>query len=356
MKWSFKIGSVFSIPIKVHVTFLLLLVFVAVVGGDLHQSAYGVLFVILVFVCVVIHELSHSLVAIRFGHQVRSIILLPIGGMAQMDEIPEDPKQEILISIAGPLASVAIAGILFAVLLAMKTPIEFWSGESFYDGNLLLNLFWINLILAAFNIIPAFPMDGGRVLRGILGMFMEHMKATRIAVFVGQMLAIVLFFTGILYNWWLALIAVFIYIGAEGEERIWAMRTALADAPVKEVMLTDFVSFSPSTTLREASEAFLHSLQGNFPVLFGGTLMGMLTRDAIIQGIAEGREADRVADVMNREFDTTTENTKLVTLYKQMSEKGITMMPVMRKDTLIGIVTMEQIGRYHMLSAARSAR
>ena len=356
MKWSFKIGSIFSIPIKVHLTFLILLVFVALMGEDLHQSVYGVLFVILVFLCVIIHELSHSLVAIHFGHRVRSIILLPIGGMAQMDEIPDDPKQEILISIAGPLASIAISGILLAVLLAMETPIEFWSEESFFDGNLVLNLFWINLILAAFNIIPAFPMDGGRVLRGILGMFMEHMKATRIAVFVGQMLAIVFFFTGILYNWWLALIAVFIYIGAEGEERIWAMRTALADAPVREVMLTDFVSFSPNDTLKTASESFLHSLQGNFPVLFGNNLIGVLTREDIIQGIGEGRDTDRVADVMNREFDVTTENTQLVTLYKEMSEKRITMMPVMRQDTLVGIVTMEQIGRYHMLSAARSAR
>jgi len=356
MKWSFQIGSVFSIPIKVHITFLILLVFVALVGEDLHQSVFGVLFVILVFVCVVIHELSHSLVAIRFGHRVRSIILLPIGGMAQMDEIPEDPKQEILISLAGPLASIVISGILLVVLLVMDIPITFWSEDSLFEGNMALNLFWINLILAAFNIIPAFPMDGGRVLRGILGMFMEHMKATRIAVFVGQALAVVLFFTGILYNWWLALIAVFIYLGAEGEERIWAMRTALADAPVREVMLTDFVSFSPNDNLKAASEAFLHTLQGNFPVLFGKTLMGVLTREDIIQAIGEKRENERIAEVMNREFDVTTENTKLVTLYKEMSEKRISMMPVMRGDELVGIVTMEQIGRYHVLSSARSAR
>lgn len=356
MKWSFKVGSIFSIPIKVHVTFLFLLIFIALVGGDLAKGLYGVLFVILVFFCVILHELSHSLVAIHYGHKVRSITLLPIGGMAQMDDIPEDSKQEILISIAGPFSSLAISGLLFIILYLSKVPVSWLDAESLFEGNMMLNLFWINILLAGFNIIPAFPMDGGRVLRGVLAIFLDHMKATRIAVFIGQIFAVILFFLGIFYNWWLALIAVFIYLGAEGEERMWALRYALSDAKVAAVMLKDFISFSPNDTLLKASEVFLHALQNDFPVLFGDRLIGILKREAIIKGINEGKENERIADLMEREFLTTTEKRPLVALYKQMTESGVGMVPVIRDDSLVGIVTMDQIGRYHMVSTARGAK
>jgi len=356
MRWSFKVGSVFSIPIRIHITFFLLLAFVAIIGKTPTEGLYGVLFVLLVFVCVILHELSHSLVAMRFGHVVRNITLLPIGGMAQMDEIPDDPKQEIFISLAGPLMSVAISGVLFGVLAFLHIPIETIKSESFFEGNLLLNLFWINIFLAGFNIIPAFPMDGGRVLRGILGMFIDHMRATRIAVFIGQVFAIFLFFLGIFSNLWLVLIAVFIYLGAEGEERMWAIRHALSDARVKEVMLTDFRTLSPSDLLSTAKEAFLHTSQGNFPVKYGDTLIGILRRDLIVRGISEGRDNERVTEFIDRDFLSTTERQKLVTLYKEMTERGVEMVPVMREKSLVGIITMEQIGRYHMLSAARGAK
>ncbi len=356
MKWSFKVGSIFGIPIKVHVTFLFLLIFIAIVGGSPAKGLYGVLFVILVFFCVILHELSHSLVAIHYGHKVRSITLLPIGGMAQMDDIPEDSKQEILISLAGPFSSLAISGLLFIILFLSQVPVSWMDAQSLFEGNMMLNLFWINIFLAGFNIIPAFPMDGGRVLRGVLGIFMDHMKATRIAVFIGQIFAIILFFLGIFYNWWLALIAVFIYLGAEGEERMWALRYALSDAKVAAVMLKDFISFSPNDTLSKASEIFLHALQSDFPILFGDRLVGILKREAIIKGINEGKENDRVADLMQREFITTTEKTPLVALYKQMMESGVGMVPVIKDDSLMGIVTMEQIGRYHMVSTARGAK
>jgi Zn-dependent protease len=356
MKWSFTIGKLFGIPIRVHITFLLLLVFVALVGKTLASGMYAVLFVISVFVCVILHELTHSLMAIHYGHKVRSITLLPIGGMAQMEEIPEDPKEEIVISVMGPVASIVIAGVLFAIVSFLKLPLGSPLAASLWEGNMLVSLFWINLFLAGFNLIPAFPMDGGRVLRGILGVFMDHMKATHIAVFVGQVFAVLLFFVGIFYNPWLALIAVFIYLGAEGEERTWSLRHALADAPVKSVMLEDFKSLAPNDTLGRASELFLHTLQGDFPILFGTNLMGILRRERLIAGINENKEQSRVADFAEREFMTTTEREPLVELYKKMAEKAISMVPVMRGDVLVGIVTMEQIGRYHMVAAAKGAK
>ncbi len=356
MKWSFTIGKLFGIPIRVHITFFLLLVFVALVGKTLTNGMYAVLFVIFVFICVILHELTHSLMAIHYGHKVRSITLLPIGGMAQMDEIPEDPKEEIVISVMGPVASIVIAAVLFGIVSFLHLPLGSPLAASLWEGNMLVSLFWINLFLAGFNLIPAFPMDGGRVLRGILGVFMDHMKATRIAVFVGQIFAVLLFFVGIFYNIWLALIAVFIYLGAEGEERIWSLRYALADAPVKSVMLEDFKALAPADTLGRASELFLHTLQGDFPILFGTSLMGILRREALIAGINENKEQSRVADFAEREFMTTTEREPLVELYKKMAESGISMVPVMRADQLVGIVTMEQIGRYHMIAAAKGAR
>jgi Zn-dependent protease len=356
MKWSFSIGKVFGIPIRVHITFFLLLVFVAVLGRTAAHALYGVVFVALVFVCVILHELTHSYFAIHYGHKVRNITLLPIGGMAQMDEIPEKPREEIVISVAGPLSSLAISAVLFVVVYSLKIPFGSPTSSSLYEGNMIVSLFWINLFLAGFNLIPAFPMDGGRVLRGILAAFIDHMRATRIAVFVGQMFAVLLFFFGIFYNIWLALIAVFIYLGAEGEERIWALRYALSDAPVKSVMLEDFRSLAPNDTLGSASELFLHTLQGDFPVLFGSQLLGVLRREALILAINEKKENERVAEFAEREFLTTTEKEPLVELYKKMAEKGLSMVPVMRDDRLVGIVTMEQIGRYHMVAAAKGAR
>lgn len=358
LKWSFKIGSLFGIPIKVHVTFLILLAFVALSGKDVSRALYGVLFVILIFVCVVFHELAHSLVARHYGHGVRSITLLPIGGMAQMDDIPEDSRQEIFISIAGPVMSFVIAGFLYVFIYFGDIPIAPLDEASLFEGHIILNLFWINIILAVFNIFPAFPMDGGRVLRGVMNLFMSHLKATKIAVFIGQFFAVLLFFFGIFYNnnWWLALIAVFIYLGAEAEDRMWAIRHALSDVKVKEVVFKDYISLNTGDTLKTASDLFLRTLQGDFPVLFGDRLVGILRRDSIIKGINEGRESERVADLMEREFPTTTEKQKLISLYKTMTEKGITMMPVMDGEKLLGIVTLEQIGRYHMISAAKEMK
>jgi Zn-dependent protease len=355
LKWSFKVGSLFRIPIKIHITFLILLAFVALMGENVYRSLFGVLFVILIFICVIFHELAHSLVARYYGHGVKSITLLPIGGMAQMDDIPEDSKEEILISLAGPLMSVVIAGLLLILVYLLKIPIVPLDNTTLFEGNILLNLFWINIILAVFNIIPAFPMDGGRVLRGVLNLFMSHLKATRIAVFIGQFFAVLLFFFGVFYdkNLWMALIAIFIYLGAEAEDRMWAIRHALSDVLVKEVVLKNYLWLNTGDTLKTASELFLHTLQGDFPVLFGDRLVGILRRESIIRGINEGRESERVADLMERDYLMTTEKQKLIGLYRIMTEKGISMMPVMDGEKLLGIITLEQIGRYHMISAAK---
>ena len=246
MKWSFKIGSIFGIPVKVHVTFLLLLLLVYFIGhkivgiGGLH----GVIFVVLVFASVVFHELSHAMVARHYGIQVTDITLLPIGGVARMATLPEQPRQEILISVAGPIASLVLAFSLWflADLLGSHVTISDLSVE----GNLLAQLSALNFVLAIFNLLPAFPMDGGRILRGFLALYITPLKATRIAVGIGQAFAIGLFFLGIFAgNLFMVLIALFVYLGAEGEERQLGIMLSLGRATAESAMISDVITLTP---------------------------------------------------------------------------------------------------------------
>ena len=351
MKWSFKIGKLFGIPIRVHLTFLLLLLFIGYVGskqGGSEGAILGMIVIIFIFVCVILHEVGHSLVAVHYGIKVNDIILLPIGGVSRMEEIPEDPKQEITISIVGPLVSFGLALIFFILAMAIHQSINF-KQISLFNRNVVASLFWINLVLGLFNLIPAFPMDGGRVLRGILATRMESMKATKIAVSVGQGFAILLFFFGIFFNWWMALIAIFIYLGAEGEERMVAVRSSLGKSSVKLAMLTDVHTVSPDETVGEVLERICHGLQQDFPVVEGGEVVGILSREAIFSALHKHEKSTRVKDVMQKDFVSTTEDTSLSEIYKTMIAHRLHVMPVMKDKKLKGMINLEQIGKYHMI-------
>lgn len=244
MRWSLNIGKILGINFKIHVTFFFLLffIFISVLPqGGLSKALLAVLFICAIFVCVLIHEIGHSLIARRFGKQARSITLLPIGGVAAMEEIPEKPAQEIIMSIIGPFINLAIALLLY-LLVGNWTGIEV---PDLYPDSLksfLAGLIGINVMLAVFNLVPAFPMDGGRVLRAILAMKMDYVKATSAAVFIGQATAMFLIFFGIFFNWWLALIGLFLYIGAGSERHNVILRSFLHQVPVSEAMTTDFQS------------------------------------------------------------------------------------------------------------------
>lgn len=351
MKWSFQIGKLFGIPIRVHFTFLLLLFFIGISGSKSGGSAsalFGMISIILIFLCVVLHEIGHSLMARHYGIVVRDIILLPIGGVSEMEEIPQDPKQEISISIVGPLVSFSLAVIFYILSVATSQSTSF--GQlSVFKGNIVANLFWMNLILGLFNLIPAFPMDGGRVLRGILATRIDSLRATKVAVGVGQVFAIILFFFGIFFNLWLALIAIFIYLGAEGEERMVAMRAALSRSPVKLAMLTDIHTVSPEETLGQVLERICHSLQQDFPVVGKGEVVGILTKEIIFSALHKHEKDARVKDIMNKDFVTTTEDASLSDIFKQMTANKLSVIPVMKNQKLRGMINLEQIGKYHMI-------
>ncbi|HEX7401375.1 MAG TPA: site-2 protease family protein [candidate division Zixibacteria bacterium] len=352
MKWSFKIGKLFGIPIRVHLTFLLLLLFIGIVGskqGGSESAILGMIAIILIFVCVILHEVGHSLVAVHYGIKVNDIILLPIGGVSRMEEIPEDPKQEITISIAGPLVSFGLALLFFILAMAIHQSINFRQ-INLFNRNVVANLFWINLVLGLFNLIPAFPMDGGRVLRGILAIRMESLKATKIAVALGQFFALLLFFYGIYTtNWWVALIAIFIFLGAASEERMEAMRTSLGKSPVKLAMLTEVHTVSPHETVGEVLERICHGFQQDFPVEEGGEVVGILTREAIFSALHKHEKSILVKDVMQKDFVSTTEDASLSEIYKTMTAHRLFVIPVMKDKKLRGMINLEQIGKYHMI-------
>jgi len=351
MKWSFQIGKLFGIPIRMHLTFLLLLFFVGISGskyGGPTGTLFGIISILLIFLCVVLHEIGHSLVARHYGIVVRDIILLPIGGVSEMEEIPQDPKQEINISVVGPLVSFSLAVIFYILSMTLNQRASF--GQlSIFKGNMIANLFWINLVLGIFNLLPAFPMDGGRVLRGILATRIDSVRATKVAVGVGQVFAILLFFFGIFFNLWLALIAIFIYLGAEGEERMVAMRTTLSRSPVKLAMLTDIHTVSPEETLGQVLERICHSLQQDFPVIENEKVVGILTKEIIFSALHKHEKEARVREVMNKDFVTTTEDASLSDIFKKMTANKLSVIPVMKNQKLRGMINLEQIGKYHMI-------
>lgn len=348
MKWSFKLFTLFDIPVKVHITFLFLLIFVAVVpggfiGGFTGLSGVGV--VILIFTCVLIHEFSHSLVARHYKVPVKDITLLPIGGVAQMDEVPEKPRQEIIISLAGPLASFALA---FLFYLVGKSG----GSVAYRPDSVWMILFQINAVLGFFNMLPAFPLDGGRALRAALALKVSWLKATRVAVAIGQLFAMVLFFAGFYINWWLSLIAIFIYLGAEGEERATTTKAAFTAVPVNVAMLTSWQSVSPSESIDDVLNRITHSLQWDFPVMEGDRLVGILPKDTIFSALRENPHDTPVSEIMIRDFYTASEDSPLEELFKKMSQSNLTLVPIMKGNELKGLINAEQLGRFQMVRAA----
>jgi Zn-dependent protease len=356
MKWSFKIGSIMGIPLKVHATFLLLLLLIFFAGSSVvgMGGLQGVIFVIFIFASVVFHELSHAIVARHFGIAVEDITLLPIGGVARMVKTPEKPTQEILVSAAGPISSLVLALLLWFV--ANLTGIDVNFSEAAKQGNLLADLIVVNIVLAIFNLLPAFPMDGGRVLRGFLGLYLRPDKATRIAVGVGQAFAIGLFFLGIyVMNFFMILIALFVYLGAEAEERHTEVVSSLGGINAGAAMISDLEALTPRDTIGHAAEMYCRGFQQDFPVMDGSKLIGLLTRELITETLHKIGPSAMVQDVMIKDFPAVIEQTPLMDVFEKIQSTGLKVIPVLRGADLRGLITLEQqIGRYHMLCSGYS--
>jgi Zn-dependent protease len=249
MKWALSLGRIAGIPVYVHATFALLLGWIAFLhwtsSGSLSAVASGLLFIVALFGCVLLHELGHALAARRYGIRTRDITLLPIGGLARLERMPDRPVQELWVALAGPAVNVAIAAVLFLWLVGTRTLVPLES-LSVVGGPFVERLLVVNLFLAVFNLIPAFPMDGGRVLRALLAMRIDYVRATRIAATVGQGVALLFGFVGLFANPFLILIALFVWSGASQESAMVQARSALGGVPVESAMITDFRTLHPS--------------------------------------------------------------------------------------------------------------
>lgn len=355
MKWSLNIGSFRGIPVRIHATFLLILAWVAVSylrqGHGVGAAATGVLFVLAIFLCVVLHEFGHALVARRYGIRTRDITLLPIGGVARIERMPEDPRQELWLAAAGPSVNLAIAAVLFA-LLATTAALVPMSKLTVTTGPFLQRLMAVNLFLAAFNLLPAFPMDGGRVVRALLAMRMDYSRATHVAATLGQGMALLFGFLGFLFNPFLIFIALFVWIGAAQESSVANLRTLFSDVPVSSAMLTDFRTLHPDDTLQRAVELILAGYQQDFPVVVDGNVVGILSRNDLMSALAEHGQGHPVAAVMNTDFEVVDSSDMLQNAMARLQGCKCHIMPVLKAGVLRGLLTPENIAEFMMIHSA----
>ena len=360
MSWSLPVLRIAGIQLRLHVTFLLLIGWLALGYYDTGGSAAavaGLLLIFLLFACVVLHEFGHAFAAKAFGINTPDITLLPIGGVARLERMPEEPVQELIIAAAGPAVNVIIAICLFLTGGSFVYPP---TGASSLNDILLT----INVVLLLFNLLPAFPMDGGRVLRALLATRISYARATQVAATIGQGCAFMFAFVGLFGpsplgpNPFLLFIALFVYIGASQEAALAQMRDVSRRFPVSSAMVREFRSLPESATLEEAVDALLATSQHDFPVLDEtGNVAGILTRHDLIAALRKGDPAIRVGDVMRRDIPTVTTGTRFEEAFRIMQECNCPAVPVLDSmKRLVGLLTPENVSELMMVQSALPRR
>ena len=358
MSWSLPVFRVAGIQLRIHITFLLLIAWLAFgyySQGGSAVAASRVIFVLLLFLCVVLHEFGHAFAAKAFGINTPDITLLPIGGVARLERMPEEPVQELIIAVAGPLVNVVIALGLFVVGgaqgLLNRSTVE--------GGGLIAQLLTINIMLVLFNLLPAFPMDGGRVLRALLATRLSYARATQVAATVGQGFAFIFGFLGLFGpNPFLLFIALFVYIGASQEAALAQMKDVSRRFPVSSAMVREFRTLSENATLEEAVDALLATSQHDFPVVDEtGSVAGLLTRHDLIAALRKNDPGLRVGDVMRRDIPTVTTGTRFEDAFRIMQEYNCPAVPVLdRMKRLVGLLTPENVTELMMVHSAMPQR
>ena len=355
MKWSWKVAEVSGIAVYVHATFLVLVAWFAFVYwlevGSLARAFSGVALFLLLFGCVLLHELGHALTAKRFGCATREITLLPIGGIAGLERLPDDPVQGLWITLAGPAVNVAIAIALFAIL-QLTGRWEPLGRSSFTEGPFLERLMLVNVSLIVFNMLPAFPMDGGRALRALLATRMDYARATRIAARLGQGMAVLFGVAGWLSNPFLILIALFVWMGATQEARMVEMRSALSGIQVDRVMITEFRTLTPDDRLAAVVELVLHGEQHDFPVARDGHVAGVLTRHDLLRGLTERGPQSRVGDAMQRNVEIVDPHDTLDAVLGRLEASECSTAPVVHGGRLGGLLTTDAVAEFLSIQAA----
>ncbi len=363
MRWAIRLGRIAGIEVRIHVTFFLLLAYLGLAGwhaAGMGEALHVVLLVCIVFLCVLLHEFGHAFAARRCGIRTPDITLFPFGGVARIERMPENPRQEIFIALAGPSVNVAIATVLWVVLAISGRVVR--PEQMGLAGSLAIEVMSVNVMLLIFNLIPAFPMDGGRVLRALLAMRLDHSRATRIAAHIGQALAVALGFVGlfgistqeIAPNPMLIVVAFFVFMAAANEAGAVQMQSVTRGLSVASAMVTEFKALPRNASLGEAADMLLHTSQHEFPVIDpDGTLRGIFTRNELVAALRENGPEGTVLGVMREDFPTVHPRTPFDEGFRLMQEAGTTVLPVTDEEgRLVGLFTMENIGEMLMVRSA----
>ncbi|MCC7161474.1 MAG: site-2 protease family protein [Anaerolineae bacterium] len=359
MKWSWKIGEFAGIGLYIHATFPLLLVFAALpvllYGGEISEALSSIAFILALFVCVVLHEYGHALAARRYGIKTQDITLLPIGGVARLERMPEKPSQELVVAAAGPAVNVVIAAALavamFAAGAAMPTLGLGWGNES-----VLEQLLTVNIVLVLFNLIPAFPMDGGRILRALLATRMDHAAATRYAAMLGQGIAVVFAVAGFFVNPLLVLTALFIFMGAGAESQMAQQRGRMRGMTAGQAMRTNIRALAPYERLSGAVDSMMSTGQQDFPIAENGRVVGMLTREMVIKGLKQFGAYAPVAQVMQQNVVPIEADQPLASAMDAMQSHELAALPVTSNGALVGMLTFDGIREFLALQKMLKTR
>jgi len=361
MKASLYIGRPFGIKVTVHWTFFILIAYIIYIniknGSSFAEMSESVLFVLTIFGCVILHELGHSLAAKRYGIITRGITLLPIGGVASLTKIPEEPQKELFVAIAGPLINLTIALILFFILLlggfdfSLLFSFQYLNRAAFLPALLI-----VNLMLFFFNLVPAFPMDGGRLLRAGLGFRFSRLQATRVAARIGQLFAIFFAIWGLFNNPFLILIAVFVFIGAQAELQDVQSKSMLEGKKINDLLMRNFTPLNPGMPLKQVVDILLNGQEEEFIILDDNKVVGILTKNLIIKGLSDHGQDVEADKIMETDFPTFTTDDTVKDVYEKLQLSGTKIAPVFENDVLIGVIDIKNIHEYLLVFEALNTR
>ena len=363
--WSIPVGRLFGVDIRVHLTFFVLPLFVFWTESVAHQgnanAPRDLALVGIILACVGAHEAGHILAARRFGMIPKAVILLPLTGVTLYDEShSEKPqptalqwKRDIRLALVGPLMNIALAGFSTAAVTALVPGVQLWRTPFLQPASLARSLVWANLYLAGLNILPAYPLDGGRILRAIFSRTLDAPGATRRAVSISNAIAMVLMIAGLFSNAWLTMVGVIVFSAAQLEERALVFQSVLDNVRLEEVMLTDFATLSPADTLEDALEKAVHSLQDDFPVVRGSDMVGVISKQRILDALRSDGNG-YVQAVMNKIFEVSVRQDSLGSAFRKLTGRNSSIIPVVEDQRLIGIVTLQNL--MHSMSLLAESR
>lgn len=356
--WSIHAGRIFGIDLRIHVSFLFLLAFVWMttateIGAD--ALGRGIAFTFLVLLSVLLHELGHRLVGMHQNRRARPVLLLPTGGVTVQEEPEREPihtPDEFRLALAGPLVNIFLAFVGAAILIGIAPEASLKARPMLTPANLPRSFVWMNVLIAAINLLPAYPLDGGRIVRALLAQRMDPVAATRRAVSIGQGFALLFFLLGI-WNTWAMLAGFFLFLAAQLEDRHAVFHAVMQQVRLEDVMLTDFSTLSPADTLEDALHKAVHTLQDDFPVVRGGDMVGVVSRQRIVQALRSSGNG-YVQSVMNRVFSAAQASDTLASAFRKLTTHGVTLLPVVNSGRLVGIITLQNL--MHSMSLLAEAK